>query len=185
MIESDIRGDSNAECEMPICHGTECETHHPDCTCDNCCQPTDSFCEDNRDQCEQTHQPSGGKKMMKKLMPILAKAVITLVFGTISVLGANVQAFDSQTDLNVDLDTPAIVEDLSADNIKYLEISYEVEGILDTNLTEFSDYHLDSKLSEVDQEPGDVDLDRLPNRPLDGEDIQVIDRLDIVEQINR
>lgn len=45
MIESDIRGNSDAECEMPICRGTECETHHPECTCDNCCQPTDSFCE--------------------------------------------------------------------------------------------------------------------------------------------
>jgi hypothetical protein len=118
-------------------------------------------------------------------MPTLAKAVITLVFGTISVLGANVQALDSQTDLNVDLDTPAIVEDLSAENIKYLEISYEVEGILDTNLTELSDHQFDSKLSEVDQVPGDVELDRLPNTTLDGEDFQVIDRLDIVEQINR
>lgn len=45
MIESDIRGNSNAECEMPICHGSECETHHPECTCVDCCQPTDSFCE--------------------------------------------------------------------------------------------------------------------------------------------
>lgn len=45
MIESDIRGNNNAECEMPICHGSECETHHPECTCVDCCQPTDSFCE--------------------------------------------------------------------------------------------------------------------------------------------
>ena len=174
MIESDIRGNSNAECEMPICHGTECETHHPDCTCDNCCQPTDSFCEDNRDQCEQTHQPSGGKKMMNKLMPILAKAVITLVFGTISVLGANVQAFDRQTDLNVDLDTPAIVEGLNADN-----------AFVDTKLIELSDYYIDSQVTEVDEVSGDVELDRLPNTPLDGADIQVIDRLDIVKTTNR
>ena len=185
MIESDIRGNSDAECEMPICHGSECETHHPECTCDDCCQLTDSFCEDNRDQCEQTHQPSGGKKMMNKLMPILAKAVVTLVFATISVLGVNAQGFDRQFDLNVNLDTPAIAADLNAESIKYLETSDEVDGILDANLIELSDYYVDLEVSEVDQVSGDVKLDRLLNTPLDGEDIQVADRLDIVGTNNR
>lgn len=45
MIDSDIRGNIDADCEMPMSDSTECETHHPNCTCEDCCQLTDSFCE--------------------------------------------------------------------------------------------------------------------------------------------
>ena len=108
--------------------------------------------------------------MMNKLMSIMAKAVITLVFGTISVLGANVQAFDSQI-LNVDRDTPAIVEDLNAEN-----------AIVDTQLI---DYNIYSQVTEVDEVLGDVELHRLPNPTLDGEDIQLIDVFDLADRTNR
>lgn len=111
--------------------------------------------------------------MMNKLMPIMAKALVTLVFATISVVGVNAQAFDSQI-LNVDLDTPAIVEDLNAEN-----------AIVDTHLNELSDYYIDSQVTEVDEVLGDVELHRLPNTTLDGEDIQLIDVFDLADTTNR
>ena len=122
--------------------------------------------------------------MMNKLTPILAKAVVTLVFATISGLGVKAQAFDSQVYLN-DLDTPAIVQDLNAENIKYLKISDDVDGILDTKLIELSDYHIDSQVTEVDEVPGNAELDRLPNTPLDAEDIQVLEVFDLADKTNR
>lgn len=99
MIESDISDNINADCETPMCHAMECEIHHPDCMCDACCQLTDSICDDN-DQCEETHQRSGGKKMKNRLMPILANSVALLVVITLSVLNVSAQNIDRSIDLS-------------------------------------------------------------------------------------
>lgn len=100
MLESDIRSNINAECETPMCQGTECEMHHPECTCDACCQLTGSICEDNRDQCDKTHQPSGGKKMKRKLMPILANAIVLPAVLSISGLTGHAQKLDRSANLD-------------------------------------------------------------------------------------
>lgn len=93
-MNSDFTGNLNSDCEKPICHATDCETHHADCTCDSCCQLTDSVCEDNRDPYEETLRPSGGTKMKKKLMPMLANCAVLLAVITISGLGTNAQEFN-------------------------------------------------------------------------------------------
>ena len=70
MIDSDITGNIT-------------ETHDTDCTCESCCPNSISNCQDNRDECEETEQPSGRMKKMKdKLVPIMANcAVIIAVIG--------------------------------------------------------------------------------------------------------
>jgi hypothetical protein len=181
MIESDIRGDSNAECEMPICHGTECETHHPDCTCDNCCQPTDSFCEDNRDQCEQTHQPSGGKKMMNKLMPILAKAVVLPAVLALSTLGGNAQTLNRSTGVDADIVRYEVFNNLDHKVIENAGVDIKSIEALDENVA----VNFDLQLTALDQERGVLVLDVAADQILDGVEIQSVDLLDIVEQINR
>lgn len=129
MIESDIRGNINAECETPMCHGSECEMHHPECTCDACCQPTDSICEDNRDQCEETHPTSGGKKMKNRLMPILANSVVVLAVIANSGLVSNARSLDRTVDLNTGV-VEQVIFDIVDDNvIDNEEISSEVEPI--------------------------------------------------------
>ena len=94
MMESDINGDINADCQNPKCHGNDCELDHPDCTHDSYCQSTDPVCEDNHDQCEETLRPSGGMMMKNKLMPMLANSVVLLAVITISGLVTSAQKFD-------------------------------------------------------------------------------------------
>ena len=112
MIESDISGNINVDCETPMCNATECETHHPECTCDACCQLTGSTCEDI--QCDETHQLSGGKKMKNKLMPILANAIVVLAVITNSGLVSKAQEIDRPVDLN---DSVVIAQDRLPANV--------------------------------------------------------------------
>ena len=127
MIESDIRGNINAECEKPMCHATACEMHHPDCTCDACCQRTDSICEDNPDQCEETHQPSGGKTMKNKRMPRLANTAVLLAVITISGLVGTAHKLDRPLDLNTGVVQPAIFDILNDEVVNKVEISSDVD----------------------------------------------------------
>ena len=122
MIESDIRSNINADCETPMCHAMECEMH-PDCTCDDCCKLTDSICEDN-DQCEETHQTSGGK-MKNKLMPILANSVVLLVVITLSVLNVSARNIDRPLELS----TVPTIEILDDEVINHADISGEVDVV--------------------------------------------------------
>ena len=181
MIESDIRGNSDAECEMPICHGTECETHHPECTCDDCCQLTDSFCEDNRDQCEQTHQSSGGKKMMNKLMPILAKAVVLPAVLAISTLGGKAQTLNHPVDANAGDRANEVVYSLDNEVIESADVDIKSIEALDRNVP----VNFDQQLIALDYQRGVVVLDLAANQILDVAEIQPLDRLDIVGTNNR
>lgn len=180
MIESDIRGNSNAECEMPICHGTECETHHAECTCDDCCQPTDSFCEDNHDQCE-THQPSGGKKMMNKLMPILAKAVVLPGVLAISGLVGNAQKLDRPTDVAADIARYEVLNTLDNAVIESVDADTNAIEVFD----EAGPVDFDQQLIALDYQPSGVVLDLSANQILDLAEIQPLDHLDIVGTANR
>lgn len=75
MIESDITRNMS-DCEDSM-QKPACDAHHPDCTCDDCCQSSRSICEDR--DCAETQQPSEGKtKMRNKLVPILANCVVLL-----------------------------------------------------------------------------------------------------------
>ena len=181
MIESDIRGNSNAECEMPMCRGTECETHHPDCTCDHCCQPTDSFFEDNRDQCEETHQPSGGKKMMKKLMPILAKAVVLPGVIAISTLAGHAQRLDRPADIDADIVRYELLDTLDGAVIESADVDINAIEVLE----EIGPVNFDQQLIALDYERGGGVLDLATDGTLDVEDNQTVDYLDIAETNNR
>lgn len=83
MIDSDITGNITSDCQELMQTEEIPETHHTDCTCDCCCPISISNCQDNRDECEETEQPSGRMKKMKdKLVPIVANcAVIIAVIG--------------------------------------------------------------------------------------------------------
>jgi hypothetical protein len=83
MVESDITGNISSDCENPLANSAS-EMHHPDCTCDGCCQSSQSICEDN--DCSEAQQVTGGKKKMRnKLVPILANCAVLLAFIGISV----------------------------------------------------------------------------------------------------
>jgi hypothetical protein len=136
MIDSDITGHITSDCEKRMQTPETPGAHGVDCTCDTCCPISESNCQDNRDQCEQT-QPSSGrmKKMKDKLVPILANCAVILAViglsGSISrinainrIQAANINAIHRQTSsgveinyLNiVDLD-PWIIDETNARNI--------------------------------------------------------------------
>ena len=129
MMENDFTGNLNSDCEKPMCHATDCETHHADCTCDSCCQLTDSVCEDNRDQCEETLRPSGGTKMKNKLMPMLANCAVLLAVITISGLVTNAKEFDRSLQTSAVQVEQRITDVRGAEVINNAEIPF---GILAT-----------------------------------------------------
>jgi hypothetical protein len=82
MVESDITGNISSDCENPTSNPAS-EMHHPDCTCDGCCESSRSIREDN--DCAEDQQVTGGKKKMRnKLVPILANCVVLLAVIVIS-----------------------------------------------------------------------------------------------------
>jgi hypothetical protein len=79
MIDSDIMGNITADCGQLPQKQEMNEAHEIGCTCDSCCHLSESNCQDNLDQYEETQQPSGGmKKMRSKLTPIMASCGILL-----------------------------------------------------------------------------------------------------------
>ncbi len=88
MIESDINGNICTDCEEPMSKPASV-MHHLDCTCDACCQPCQSICEDN--DCAEAEEAAEGKtKIRNKLVPILANCVVLLA--VIGVSGRIIQA---------------------------------------------------------------------------------------------
>src|ERR1044072_220736 len=82
MIESDITRNMSTDCENQMPDST-CDVHHPDCTCDDCCEASRSICEDH--DCAEDQQSSEGKKKMRnKLVPILANCVLLLAVTGVS-----------------------------------------------------------------------------------------------------
>lgn len=89
MTDSDITGNITADCGQIPQRQEMIEGHESGCTCDSCCELSESNCQDNLDQCEQTQQPSGGMKGMKtKLRPIMANCAVLLAILTLSVVVA-------------------------------------------------------------------------------------------------
>lgn len=99
MTDSDITGNITADCGQ-VPQGQEMiEGHEAGCTCNCCCELSESNCQDNLDQCEQAQQPSGGMTRMKsKLTPIMANCAVLLAILALSGLvarGGNIRSADT------------------------------------------------------------------------------------------
>jgi hypothetical protein len=114
MTDSDITGNITADCGQVPQKQEMIEGHEVGCTCD-CCQLSESICQDNLDQCEQAQQPSGGMKRMKgKLTPIMANCAVLLAIFALSGLVAragNIRSSDT-IHINPAIDTQIANSDI-------------------------------------------------------------------------
>jgi hypothetical protein len=178
MTDSDITGNITAECGQVPQKQEMIETHDDGCTCDCCCQLSESNCQDNLDQCEEAKEPSGGmKKMRRKLTPIMANGAVLLAILALSGLiarASNIQGADT-IDIKPAIDTRTanatvgtVISEINyapTINASDLIESIDIEPI-DTHIVgvgEIKMTKLDNQIGEtvIDVENTRVDLDEV------------------------
>jgi len=146
MTDSDITGNITADCGLIPSKQEMIEAHEVGCTCECCCQLSESNCKDNVEECEEDNQPSGGmKKMGRKLTPIMANCALLLA--TVALSGLVVRAGNIQSANTID-SNPAIG----------IEISNTDIGIVITDINHAEIIRVDDVIEANDLKPTDTDI---------------------------
>jgi len=166
MTDSDITRNITADCGQIPQKQEMIEAHEVGCTCDCCCQLSDSNCQDNLDQCDEA-QPSGGmKKMKSKLTPIMANCAVLLAILALAGLVARAGNIRSADTIHInpaidtqiaDTDIGIVITDINHAAIMRGDDVIEVDDIkpIDTEIVGIGAI----EITNLNSQSGEVALD--------------------------